>query len=195
MSEARWGQHSLYTGKMQMYAALLGYDDEYVRRLQRFNKFQVIAAIYWFSVNDAPGSQATDLWMIRTLTAYKAIDKKVAEDCLKVAFNHLQFLAPEFCFLSLFSTAVATSEKAKIAAAIMKCPTPDADENGFKFEVKAPEPAVKITASTNLWDLAAGARVFLPFTLYGINWDFLKKDPTTLDTVIDIRCTRPYVCT
>ena len=62
-------------------------------------------------------------------------------------------------------------------SAILSC-EPPRDENGqLHFEVGAPRPAVSITAKTTIPELASGPRVFLPFHLMEINWEFLKSDP------------------
>ena len=53
VSEARFGQHALCTGKQQMYAELLNYTEEYQQKLRHFNRAQLLLAIYWFGVNDA----------------------------------------------------------------------------------------------------------------------------------------------
>ena len=115
VSEARWGQHALYTGKQQMYSDLVGYDAEYVTSLRRFNKVQLIFSIYWFRCYDAKSAQENDLWLIRTLSDYKSVDKALAEECLGVAYNHLQFLSPEFTFLSLVSNTIPVETKANLA--------------------------------------------------------------------------------
>ena len=64
--------------------------------------------------------QQNDLWLICTLTDYKPIDKEVVEECLGVAYNHLQFLALEFTFLSLVSESLPRAIKINLAKDVIK---------------------------------------------------------------------------
>ena len=67
----------------------------------------------------------------------------------------------------------------------MSC-EPPYDENGeLRFDVGAPSPAVSITAKTEVPELAAGPRVFLPFHLMKISWDFLRSDPAQWESSPD----------
>lgn len=161
-------------------SSLLEYDDDYIKKLRRFNKYQVLYAIYWFGVNDAPNAQALDLWFLKTLHEYRdTVDEEVGSACLATALNHVQFLAPEFCFLSLVSNS---KDKAEIAAAILSSTPPPKDENGkSQFEIQAPEPTLKITEdnsdSISVKQLVGGPRVYLPFHLLKIGTSFLEKEP------------------
>ena len=120
----------MYTAKQQKYASLVDYPEDYVARLRRFKKVQVLLAINWFSVNDAPNAQSVDLQFIKDLYDYKGVDKPMASACLETALNHLQFLAPEFVFLSLVSNRLPLQEKADVAAAILSCAPPPKDKDG-----------------------------------------------------------------
>ena len=173
---------------MQMYAPLMKYSPNYIQRLRRFNRFQVPYSIYWFSVNDAQNAQVVDLWYLKCLHRFKDVDNEMASACIETALNHLQYLAPEFCFLSLVSSSLPAPEKTQLAAAILASKPPSQDENGVPhFDIQAPAPIVTIEQSTEfssitVQQLAGSPRVFLPFHLLKIRTDFLNKDPSEWST-------------
>ena len=104
-------------------------DSENQARHRGFNQIQLLLSINWFSLNDAATAQLMDLWLIRTLHSYKEVDVELADKCLKVAFDHLHFLSPEFCFLLLVSNALPLEEKSALAWNFLKF-APPLDENG-----------------------------------------------------------------
>ena len=134
-----------------------------------------------------------DLWLIKTLFDYKTVDLQVAEGCLKTAFDHLQYFAPEFLFLSLVSNKIPAPDKKDIAQAILRCKLPLDENREPNFPIGPPKPAVPITKDTQLWELAKGSRVFLPFHLLQVGWGFLEQDPSTWKESCEFRKLEDYV--
>ena len=148
-------------------------------------------SIHWFSINDAQNAQLVDLWYLKCLHRFKDVDKEMASACLETALNHLQYLAPKFCFLSLVSSSPPAPEKSQLAAAILASTLPSQDENGVsRFNIQAPAPVITITSSTEfsritVQQLAGSPRVFLPFHLLKIGTEFLSKDPNEWSDIQD----------
>ena len=101
--------------------------------------------------------------------------------------------AAHHCPISLVSNSLPAADKQKIASEILKCAVPR-DENGdLEFEIVTPKPAVPVTKDTQLWQLAKGPRVYLPFHLLELGWDFLKTDPTQWEESEDFRKMEDFV--
>ena len=174
MNEVRWGQHPLYTGKMQKYGQLLGYDAEFKGKLKRYNKFQVVFAPYWLRIESSADAPAADLDFIRDLYAYRDIDEVMATEVLATVKNHLDYLTPDLAFLSLASKRVSDEEKQRLATAIAGVPL-----NLAAFPpIEATKPAVAITNATQIHELAQGSRVNLVFQLLQLEPTFLHHHPT-----------------
>ena len=88
---------------MQKYSSLMEYSPGYIEKLKRFNQFAVLYVPKWYQANKASDAQVVDLEFVRQMEIYRTIDKDVASAVLKTLSGNLQFLAPEFCFLSLTS--------------------------------------------------------------------------------------------
>ena len=156
---------------MQKYSELLEYDEDFVQKLRRFNRFQILYAPYWIDAPDAANAQLNDLQFVRNMAAFRRIDKELVDAVMSTWHGHEDFLIPEFSFLSLVGSKVGDEERRRIAENILKTTPP-----AF-FPIQASKPAVKITPTTQLHHLAQGSRVHLPFALLGVSTDFLRKDP------------------
>ena len=157
---------------MQKYSRPMGYPRSYVEKLKRFNKFAILFVPKWFQAANASDAQVVDLDFVRKMETYRTIDCDVATAVLKTLSGHLDFLAPEFCFLSLTSKKVSVEEKKNIAAKILSIPTPES------FQPAPTKPLVPINSLTELPMLAQSERVHLPFKLLGVSKEFLHLEPT-----------------
>ena len=67
------------------------------------------------------------------------------------------------------------------------------------YLIQAPAPIVEfepsLKPSTTIKDLVGGPRVFLPFHLIGVGFDFLKTDPVEWETNDDFMKLRKFVST
>ena len=155
---------------MFKWARLMGYSAAFIAKLRRFNAWQVIYALYWLVAGDAADCQLHDLQHHRDLEAFKDVDFEVASAALSKFLRHVDFLAPEWSFVSLTSPNVPAEEKANIAKVILATPS-------TTLKPAPLVPVVEITAATQLHQLASGSRVHLIFHLFDINPSFLSKDP------------------
>lgn len=172
VSEARFGQSGLYVPKMLRYCEQMGYSEAYVQKLRQFCKFQVVLVPYRQSVGFSLDVQVNDLHFRRQLEKFRAIDEFEGGlvDAVKDTFKrHLQFLSPEFSFLSLISYNVTPAEKKIIAKAI-------ATTSNESLSPAPLKPAVSIDEHTQLKDLASGPRTRLVFQLLNIDPLFLTKE-------------------
>ena len=171
MTDARWNQAGLYIPKMYKYQQLMRYSPKFVEQMKRFMKFQVVFVPYVQTSGFSADAQVNDLEFRREMERFKDVDLEVAEAVLKTWNGHLQFLAPEYCFLTLVSDKVTPAEKKKISEAILSTPRP---------EVLPPaplKPAVTIDDKTKLPQLAKGPRTYLPFLLLNLDSSFLNLHP------------------
>jgi hypothetical protein len=122
VSEARWVQHPLYTGKMQKWGKQMGYDLAYMEKLKRFNCFQILYGQFWFTLQNAANAPYTDLLFIKMLQGYAAIDPEISRIALIAFMRLLWYLMPEMAFLSLASPKVSTDEKRRLASMILTQP-------------------------------------------------------------------------
>ena len=157
---------------MQKYSALMGYSADYDQKLRRFNTWQVIYVPHQLSAGDAADCQVNDLQLRRDLEDFKLIDFPIAAAVLKTFERHMDFLAPEYSFLSLISKKVSLAEKRQIASALASV------EENRNLQPAQLKPAVVITHKTELHELAQGDRVFLLFQSINIDRSFLAKDPS-----------------
>ena len=164
---------------MQKYHQLMGYPEEFVTKLKRYTRFQVVLGPYRQSAAKGLDAQLNDLEFRRQMEGFREIDPIIADAVLNTWNRHVEFLGPEYSFLSLVSPKVSPQEKAKIAENIASTPDPRT------LAPAPPKPSVPITATTQLHELATGPRVYLPFHLLGISAEFLTKDQKDWETDSD----------
>ena len=85
--------------------------------------------------------------------------------------KRLQFLTPEYSFLTLVSDKVTPAEKKKISEAILATPRPDS------LPPAPLKPAVPIDDKTKLPQLVQGPSTCLPFLLLNLDSSFLTSHP------------------
>ena len=156
---------------MQKYSQLMGYSQDFIEKLKRFNTFSVLYVPKWHQANNAAEVQKVDLEFHAIMEAYRSIDEDVACAVLEKLSRHLEFLAPEYSFLSLTSKKISDEEKKSIAAAIFSHPAPQ------QLPPAPLKPLVPINGSTELQHLANSERSHLAFLLLGVSVEFLREDP------------------
>jgi hypothetical protein len=156
---------------MQKWAALMGYEHDFLQMLLRFNIFQVLYAQYWFTCQIAADAPYNDLKFFKKLVQYAEVDPEVSAATVRTFRRHVHYLGPEFSFLSLASDKVSTEVKRLLAQTILAQPRP------LNFIIRPPKMVCPLTVDTELQHLAAGEDVHLPFSLLDVDESFLRKDP------------------
>ena len=139
--------------------------------MKRFMKFQVVFVPYVQTSGNSADAQVNDLEFRREMEKFKNVDAEVADAVLETWDRHLQFLAPEYSFLTLVSDKVTPAEKKKISEAILATPRPES------LPPAPLKPAVTIDDKTKLPQLAQGPRTYLPFLLLDLDSSFLTSHP------------------
>ena len=97
----------------------------------------------------------------------------MATQVLKTVENHFDYLTPDLAFLSVASKRVTDEEKRLLARAISAVPL---DLTAFP-PIEATKPVMAITNTTQIHELAQGARVNLVFQHLQLNPKFLLLHP------------------
>ena len=105
---------------MLRHSTALKYSHSDIEKLRRFAAFLVIYVPYFQTAGNAADAQWEDLNFRRRLEAFRGVDADVADAVLVTWSRHVDFLSPEFAFLSLVSRKVSIGDKLKIAEAILK---------------------------------------------------------------------------
>jgi hypothetical protein len=136
----------------------MGYSENLVNRLQRFNTFQVIYSQFWFTCQTAADAPWNDLLFFKNLSGYFQIDEEVSTACLTAFKRHLDYLTPEMAFLNLLSKKVPIEQKKEIAKTIAAQPQVELPIQPAR-PVKDPQP------DSQLHEFAASPRAHLLFVL------------------------------
>jgi hypothetical protein len=79
-------------------------EEEALKELCLF--FALVYVPAWLAAPIAADAPVNDLYLIKTLTKYKAINPVIATRALNKMANHLWYLSPEIVPISLFSDLV-----------------------------------------------------------------------------------------
>lgn len=104
VSEARWMAKILYCNKMLMFATEMGYNKDFVEKLQRINLFLAIFYVpLWIKATEAASAPANDLKFMKDMMKFQNIDRVIAEAVLQKFSNHRWYLTQELVTFALFS--------------------------------------------------------------------------------------------
>ena len=99
-------------------------------KLQHFVQFVVFCYVPWWLTSPVPASAPkNDQLLINSFLEYCKVDVEIANTALKSFKNHLWYLTEELVVLSLFSSLVDNSMKAKIVNKML-------EEKGSGLETK-----------------------------------------------------------
>ena len=99
------------------------YPKSFIKQLRRFSAFLVIFVPYFQTAGNAADAPWEDLSFRRRLEEFRQIDSEVAAAVLNTWNRHVEFLSPEFAFLSLFSKKVPVSKKTKLRRSFLRLPS------------------------------------------------------------------------
>ena len=118
---ARWMAKAIYSLKIYLFRDEFNLTYKEEIGLQAVCLFIVFVYIKnWFSAPIAIRAPVNDLLFIKALYDYKGIDSEVAESVLRKFKNHLWYLTPEICAISLFDKEVSIDIKRKMVEAMQE---------------------------------------------------------------------------
>ena len=174
---ARWMAKAIYSLKIFLfrkpYKVNKG-DTEKLHAICKFIVFRYLAS--WYTAPLAISAPNNDLKLIKSLIDYKDIDKDISDATLYKFRNHLWYLSPELCLLSLFDTEVEVSVKQKIVESLQTDPRDDEDDTPKKFEPS--EFGIRALHDKSL-DYFTNRQSLNLFTRFNLNKEFLKHDCNT----------------
>lgn len=111
---ARWMAKAIYSLKMYLFRKYFKLSKADEAKLYAVCKFIVFRYINpWYTSPLAIGAPNNDLIFIKSLIEFKDVDKNISDATLHKFSNHLWYLSPELCILSLFDTNVDITIKKK----------------------------------------------------------------------------------
>ena len=188
--KARFCAFGIYSLKALAFASQLDLDSETIQALRQFCRFTTTIYIPHFLASSIGcDSTVNDLQLYQKLFAYKKIDIQLAEAALVVLRRHGWYLTPEVAVFSMFSNKLSMDEKSRVASRLLthQANIPE------KYKLEKPKFPL-IDEKTVLVDLLS-SQSFKFFTVLGLDWSWMAKDPEQWEEDDDYRAAKEFVKT
>lgn len=117
----------IYTLKIYLFRSQFQLTTTELSGLQQFNAFVVKLYLKaWYTCMSSTSAPRNDLQLLKDLTEYIAVNKRVACEARRTLMRHLWYLSETLVGLAFFDCGIADAEKLRMVAALSK-PGEDSD--------------------------------------------------------------------
>ena len=171
------------------FAAQMGYSKEQVELLRRFSVFSVkLYAVAFLESSIGSDAAVNDLQLFGKISAFKSVDRELAEEADKILQRHLWYLTDIPVMFALFSDKVELDTKSKMAVKLLSF-----DIEKENTEVKLEKPRFpEITEDSKLEDFLTPKSLQF-FSILGFGHDWLSASPDTWELDPDFFLANSFV--
>ena len=166
MHHARWMAVILYSAKMFLLSDQIGYEPEYVLKLEKFLTFTSIVYVQvWFQASVSVDAVNNDLMLWKDIKTYN--DKEISEAALTILERHFWYMTEELSTFGFFSNKISAEEKNCMAKQLIKYPR--------KCNILKGIPQFPIVTMNTKPSHLIGSKSWTLFNLIGHKADWLKN--------------------
>ena len=200
--KARFCAFGLYINKALAFSEQLGLEADVIVLLIRVATFITTLYVpYFISASMGCDAPYNDLEMFKKLKVFANTDPELANSALEILCRHTWYLQEETVPFSLFSKKLSEDEKSQLAAKLLTFESQkpviwgaEITSGKTTYDLGKPVLELNLTTETRLVDLL-GSNSFLLWDILGLDWEWLKEDPSCWEMSTSYQNMKEYVLT